>query len=68
MQFKVYQSKNDRFQLEYKFGYLSKEGNRHFPCLWLAYGKNGFTFSVLGLITTVKFADKIEQDSNRKKS
>jgi len=53
---KIYESKGSAFQLEYKFGYLSKEGYRHFPCLWFAYGRNGFTLSILGLITTIRFS------------
>ena len=55
MQFNFYESKGKAFQLEYKLAYKSKEGYRHFPILWFAYGRNGFTVSILGLITTIKF-------------
>jgi len=56
---KIYESKGRAFQLDYKFGYVSqskyKYGYRHFPVLWVACGRNGFTISILGLITTIGF-------------
>lgn len=38
----------------FKFGNLSKEGYRHFPLLYFAYGSNGFQITVLGLTITIK--------------
>lgn len=40
--------------IEYKFGYLSEAGYRHFPMLYLAWGKNGFSLCIIGLTITVK--------------
>lgn len=42
------------FKFDYKFAYLSKEGYRHFPILYFAYGTNGFTLCVLGATITIK--------------
>ena len=42
------------FKFYYKFGHLSKEGYRHFPIIYLAYGKNGFLLCLLGATITVK--------------
>jgi hypothetical protein len=38
----------------YKFGYISKEGYRHFPILYFAYGKDGFSICILGMVITIK--------------
>ena len=42
------------FNFNYKFGYISKEGFRHFPILYFAHGKNGFSICIFGAIITVK--------------
>ena len=42
------------FKIDYKFGHLSKEGYRHFPIIYFAYGKNGFSVCILGATITVK--------------
>ena len=42
------------FKFDYKFGHLSKEGYRHFPIIYFAYGNNGFSLCILGATITVK--------------
>lgn len=42
------------FKFDYKFGHLSKEGYRHFPVIYFAYGTNGFSLCLLGATITVK--------------
>lgn len=42
------------FKFDYKFGHLSKEGYRHFPIIYFAYGTNGFSLCILGATITVK--------------
>ena len=41
-------------KFDYKFGHLSKEGYRHFPIIYFAYGTNGFSLCLLGATITVK--------------
>lgn len=42
------------YKINYKFGYLSKEGYRHFPVMYIALGNNGFSLFILGVIITAK--------------
>lgn len=42
------------FKFDYKFGHISKEGYRHFPILYFAYGANGFSLCILGATITAK--------------
>lgn len=42
------------FKFDYKFGHLSKNMYRHFPMLYFAYGKNGFSLCLLGATITCK--------------
>lgn len=42
-------------KIEYSFGKLSSQGYRHYPFLYLAHGRDGFTLAVLGIIITIKF-------------
>lgn len=42
----------------FKFGWLSKGGYRHYPILYLAHGKDGFSLSVFGLYIIVKLSSK----------
>jgi len=37
-----------------KFGNISKEGYRHFPLLYFAYGSDGFIICILGFCLTIK--------------
>lgn len=41
-------------KFDYSFGCLSKEGYRHFPMLYFAYGSNGFTICLIGATITCK--------------
>ena len=42
------------FKFDYRFAYLSKEGYRHFPVLYFAYGTNGFSLCIMGATITAK--------------
>lgn len=43
-----------RFKFSYNFAYISKEGYRHLPILYLAYGSNGFTVCIIGATITIR--------------
>lgn len=44
-----------KISFKYRFANLSKEGYRHFPIFWFAYGKDGFGICVLGIDVCMKF-------------
>ena len=39
----------------FQFAKISDGGYRHFPLLYLAYGKDGFMITIIGCSLTVKF-------------
>ena len=54
MKFNIFKKKDESVLIDFKFAYISESGYMHFPFCFLAFGKNGFSICIIGLIITIR--------------